>query len=257
MPFTISHAAAVLPLKRLHLPLAAMMIGSMSPDFAYFLPTSLERDSTHDLEGIMLFCWPVGLAVWLLYVHVLERPTIELLPAAWRERVTLSDRALSLKTLAKGSIAIILGAMTHVAWDAFTHANTPITNAFPIFYSRVFEYRGHGIRVFFLLQILSSVVGLFVLWLWALRLRHGAPRAHASRDSGFLTDRARVIAVLSLVATSCATALLAYTLNSGEAFENRVFRMLISGMAGWFIAWCAVAVLITRTARLVRGAQKG
>ena len=38
MPFTVSHAAAVLPLHRLSnhkLPLTALMVGSMAPDFGY------------------------------------------------------------------------------------------------------------------------------------------------------------------------------------------------------------------------------
>ena len=50
MPFTISHAAAVLPLKKSPLPLAALMIGSMSPDFSYFLPMSLANTSWHNLR---------------------------------------------------------------------------------------------------------------------------------------------------------------------------------------------------------------
>ena len=55
---------------------AALMIGSMSPDFAYFLPVGLARGSTHNLTGIVSFCLPAGLALWLLFVRVLERPTI-------------------------------------------------------------------------------------------------------------------------------------------------------------------------------------
>ena len=143
MPFTVSHAAAVLPLHRLskgRLPLAAMMIGSMSPDFAYFLPMGLGRGSTHDLEGLFLFCWPVGLAVWLLYVRLLERATIELLPLAWRERVSRSDSELSIRSLALVSLGVILGAITHIAWDSFTHANTIMTDTFPALSAELFTF---------------------------------------------------------------------------------------------------------------------
>ena len=134
MPFTISHAAAVLPFSKWGIPACRwprLMIGSMSPDFAYFLPVGMARTSTHDLDGILLFCWPVGLALWLLFVHLLERPTIELLPAAWRVRMPRSNRTVSPEVLGFASIAVILGAMTHVAWDAFTHADTLLTGAFP------------------------------------------------------------------------------------------------------------------------------
>ena len=49
MPFTVSHAAAVLPLQRLGLPLTALMIGSMAPDFGYFFsPDAISVD----LKGV-------------------------------------------------------------------------------------------------------------------------------------------------------------------------------------------------------------
>jgi hypothetical protein len=256
MPFTISHAAAVLPLQKLggsRLPMAALMIGSMSPDFAYFLPGSLGRESSHDLTGILFFCWPVGLALWLLFVHVLERPTVELLPAEWRARVPSSDRTLSLKTLAFASIAIVLGAMTHIAWDAFTHAKTPVTEAFPALSAEVFSFHNRPVRVFQILQVLSSVIGLLALAIWARNLRRSAPRireAHWSRS--YLSDRARIGAALMVFATSGATALLSYASNSGLRIEHRVFHLLIGGMTGWALAWCAVAFFIHVWSRTTR-----
>src|SRR3982751_3185959 len=48
MPFTVSHAAAVLPLQRFgshKLPLTALMIGSMAPDFGYFFSREESRRS--------------------------------------------------------------------------------------------------------------------------------------------------------------------------------------------------------------------
>ena len=249
MPFTVSHAAAVLPLHRLsrgRLPLAAMMIGSMSPDFAYFLPMGLGRGSTHDLEGLFLFCWPVGLGVWLLYVRLLERATIELLPLAWRERVSRSDSELSFRSLALVSLGVILGAITHIAWDSFTHANTIMTDTFPALSAELFTFRGRSIRVFLVLQYLSSVVGLVALAIWAFDLRHASAVAAPVRTAtSSLPDRLRVGAVLMMVAASGAAALLGYAGSAGP-FEARVFHMLIGGMTGWFVAWCAVAVLISR-----------
>lgn len=85
MPFTVAHAAAVLPLGRwgrYRLPMSALMIGAMTPDLPYFLPLEVSRITTHDLPGIFRFCWPAGLAVWPIYVLLLERPTLALLPDA-------------------------------------------------------------------------------------------------------------------------------------------------------------------------------
>jgi hypothetical protein len=37
MPFTVSHAAAVLPLRKLNLISSAFIVGSMAPDFPYII----------------------------------------------------------------------------------------------------------------------------------------------------------------------------------------------------------------------------
>jgi hypothetical protein len=252
VPFTISHAAAVLPLERYtrnRLPLAALMIGSMAPDFSYFMPVALARSSTHDLDGLFFFCWPVGLAVWLLFVKVLERPTIALLPLAWRERIKPSDPRITLKALALASIGILVGALTHIAWDAFTHRGTAVVEAFPALNAALFEFRGHTIRVFALLQILSSVLGLLALARWGYNLRHAPPPNITVRHRyGFLTDRARIGAALVVFITSGATALLSFAEAGGDRFVERVYHLLVGGMIGWMLAWCVVAVLINRTA---------
>jgi len=254
MPFTISHAAAVLPLGKTRLPLAALMIGSLSPDFAYFLPAELSRASTHNLNGILLFCLPVSLALWLLFVRVLERPTIELLPAAWRERVPRSD-PLSWRSLGFAGIAVIVGAVTHVLWDAFTHAHTFVTNAFPGMHAEAFRIYGSPVRVFFILQVLSSIFGLLALAWWARSLRHSAIRvAPATGSRGALSDRARIAAVAAVFAVSVITALANYAVNADELIEYRFFRMLIGGMTGWLLGWCAVAVVINRATRPARAA---
>jgi hypothetical protein len=258
VPFTISHAAAVLPLKKTRMPLAALMVGSMAPDFAYFHPFTMQRTSTHDVDGLFLFCWPVGLLVWLFYVHVLERPTIELLPDDWRARVTPSDRRITFASLAWASLAVIVGAITHDLWDAFTHGNTFITSRFQAFNIALFDVQGRTVRVYFMLQVLCSIVGLFALWLWALNIRRGEPRVAPMSDAaGFVTNRTRILAVLWVIVMSGLMALLGYAGSAGEVLEERVFRLLIGGMAGGFLAWCGIAVLITRTTRVTRSRQAG
>ena len=72
MPFTVSHAAAVLPLHRLSkhkLPLSALMIGSMAPDFGYFFTREAGRLLTHSFSGLFIFALPAGLFVWFFYVE--------------------------------------------------------------------------------------------------------------------------------------------------------------------------------------------
>jgi hypothetical protein len=249
VPFTISHAAAVLPLQRItrsRIPLAALMIGSMAPDFAYFLPMSISRMSSHGFDGLFLFCLPVGLAVWVLFVSLLERPTIELLPSPWRERIPRSAR-ITPRSLAIAGLGILIGAVTHIAWDAFTHGGTPVGDIFPVLNSKLFEVRGHTIHVFGVMQLLSSVAGLLALAYWGYNLRN-APRPVRTSHS-FLSDRVRILAAVMLIGTSVVAAIAAFVATAGHSLGVRVFEMLITGMTAWAIAWCAVAVAVTQVAQ--------
>jgi hypothetical protein len=248
VPFTISHAAAVLPLHKLsksRLPMAALMIGSMAPDFAYFLPLQLSRASTHDFLGLFWFCWPVGLAVWLLYLRLLERPTIALLPEPWASRIIPSESALSLVTLSTASVAIILGAVTHDIWDAFTHANTRLVDAIPFLRAEVMKIHGMTLHVFGFLQLVSSVVGLLVLAIWGFRSLRRAKTAPAIREpSTSISDVTRVGALALVLASSCVFAVLYYALNTGIALRFRLFYFAIGGMTGALLAWCAIAAFV-------------
>ncbi len=250
MPFTISHAAAVLPLRKLRLPLAAMMIGSMAPDFPYFLPGDLSRANTHDLEGIFLFCLPMGLAAWLLFVHLLERPSIELLPEPWRLRIPHSDSSFTFKALALASLGIIVGALTHIAWDAFTHGDTPMTRLVPLLGAEVFSIRGRSVPVYFTLQVLSSLLGLIALAWWAFRLQYDKPKARAVHLSRIpLSDRARMGILLVMIAISVAAGLTTFAALEHAPFERRVFHALILGMITGLLAWCVAAAAFAHLLR--------
>lgn len=249
MPFTISHAAAVLPLQKSRLPLAALMIGSMSPDFSYFVPGDPGRVFTHSFAGIFWFCWPISLAIWLLFVRVLERPTFALLPDSWHARFVPSERKITLSALALASAAVILGAATHIIWDSFTHRGTAVVDALPGLHAVAFHANGWRVRWFVVLQHLSSMVGMLVLmiWVWRLPPIHNTPRAlppvsHATRM--------RVIAIL--IASSLALAFANYALNSHTWFMRRLFHVAIGGMTGWILAWFVVAIWLTSRARLPR-----
>lgn len=247
MPFTISHAAAALPLRRFgkfRLPLAALMIGSMSPDYAYFLPGGFDRVETHSIAGLFLFCWPVSLCLWLLFVRVLEPPTTALLPENWRTRFPPSDREMTPRVLALTSVAVLLGGLTHLVWDAFTHGATVVTNAFPALKSVAFHIDGRRIRWFFLLQLLSSAFGIVALAIWAWRQPPGRyprplPKAPVSRGM-------RLRAVVVIIGVSSALAIGGYLANDEQHLHGRVFHFLIGGMTGLVLAWCAVALVLRR-----------
>jgi hypothetical protein len=181
MPFTLSHVAAVVPayrpLARAHL-FSAAVIGSMAPDFGVLMPDALARWQTHSAQALFTFCLPSGLLVWWLTQRLIKPAVIELLPdGPWtRARAEHPPLRLSDLPIWLGAAAgILLGAVTHLVWDAFTHEDARGVRLL----SRLDEYgpgfAGHPLRLYAWLQYGSSVLGLAVVALAIALWLHHAP----------------------------------------------------------------------------------
>jgi len=169
MPFTISHAAAVLPfgrqLARWRL-LSAAVIGSMVPDFGWFMPWRPARFETHSADALLTFCLPVGLVAYWLFQLVIRGPLIELLPTAayarWRGSAAPADYT-SVKQWLLVACAVLGGAVTHLIWDAFTHEGARGLRLFPGLEDSAVEINGHRIAGSHLLQDANSLIGLIIV----------------------------------------------------------------------------------------------
>jgi len=240
MPFTVSHAAAVLPLHRLSkhtLPLTALMIGSMAPDFVFFFSPDANRQLTHSFNGLFIFDWPAGLAVWLFYVAVLEKATITLLSDRWHTRFAHTD-AITPTLVARASIAILLGGITHLLWDAFTHRATFVTDAFPVLRGPT---PGVGwLPVYHLLHGLSSVAGLVILAIWARNL-HRVPAKSLIRPYK-ISEQARTGALSFLVIGSLLAGLVDWWPYAHSRYDAQLFFAAVGTMSGFFVAWCCIAI---------------
>jgi len=70
MPYTVSHAAVVLPFSRLLARwqlLSAAVIGATVPDFRVFLPWRMGHVETHSAMSLLIFCLPVGVITYWLF----------------------------------------------------------------------------------------------------------------------------------------------------------------------------------------------
>ncbi len=129
MPFTISHAAVVLPFSR---PLArwrllsAAVIGAMVPDFGLFFPWRMHRFETHSSLALFTFCLPVGLVTYWIFQYLIKPPILEAMPdgvyARWQPYASPANMA-SIRQWIWAACGVVAGAVTHLVWDAFTHEN--------------------------------------------------------------------------------------------------------------------------------------
>ncbi|HLA71414.1 MAG TPA: DUF4184 family protein [Steroidobacteraceae bacterium] len=250
MPFTISHAAAVLPLHaqgKYPLPLSALMIGSMAPDFGYFFSLATNRHVTHSFAGLFIFALPVGLLTWLFYVRILEKTTITLLPDAWHARFARTE-AVTPALIARASLAIVLGATTHILWDAFTHRATFATHAFPALLGPTPGL--DWLPLYHFLHGLSSVAGLAILAMWARHLRR-QPAKLLIRPFE-ISEQARIGAVRLLGLLSLLAGLAYWLPHAHARYDAQLFFAAVGLMSGFFVAWCGIAVWMWSGARAAR-----
>jgi Domain of unknown function (DUF4184) len=169
MPFTIAHSAAVLPFAR---PLArwrllsAAVIGSMIPDFGWFLPWRPARFETHSADALLTFCLPVGLAAYWLFQRLIRTPVMELLPpgaySRWRESAAPADYT-SFKQWVLAACGVLAGALTHLVWDAFTHEGARGLRIIPALEDPVVSINGHRFGGAHFLQDANSLIGLAIV----------------------------------------------------------------------------------------------
>ncbi len=212
MPFTISHAAVVLPFSRLLARwrlLSAVVIGSMVPDFGLFLPWRIHRFETHSAMALLTFCLPVGMATYWVFQFLIKTPLLEVLPegayARWRPFSSTADFR-SIRQWILAACGILAGAVTHLVWDAFTHENARGIRMIPWLEDPVVDIGSHRLAGVRLLQDGSSLIGLaIVLGLVLYGLRRGREEPVPARPLRPAERRAwSWIYVLAMVALSFA-----------------------------------------------------
>jgi hypothetical protein len=180
MPFTLSHPAAVIPIRKFGV-LSALVIGSMMPDTLYFMPNVSAHDwYGHTPAGIVFYCLPAGLALLWLFHAFLKGPLISLFPEAQQRKLHAVSPRFSFMPIRRTALlafSMLLGAASHVTWDAFTHSSQAGAQMFPVL-RRVVVIPGHApFLLADFLQLVSSVLGLGIILFYYVRwLRNAEER---------------------------------------------------------------------------------
>ena len=206
MPFTFSHPAAAVPLTRMGLVLSALVVGAMSPDFAYFIFLSARYQIGHTLLGIIIFDIPVGFVVLWLFHTILKQPLISLFPVTHQQRLMplANDFSfLPLQRFVSIILSLSLGAFTHIAWDSLTHLQGWTVQQLPVLSAPVIEIAQVSIRLYKILQHGSTVFGAALLLYWYLKWLKQAPTQPINLSVPLLSTRTKlyIIIIIGLGAT--------------------------------------------------------
>lgn len=218
MPFTFAHPLYAAPLKRIMpawLSLTGLILGSMSPDFEYFIALEPYQSIGHTAKGLWLQAVPLSVLFAFLFHKLIKPQLARHLPAA----LELDRRACGLvrEWRVRGArdwlvflVSVIVGFYSHLLLDAFTHRTGVFVVKLPLLSEAVL-----GTPFYKLLQHSLSLIGLAAEAIFVIRLlrRHkpsSAPFVHAS---GTAKRRFWTIAALAAVLTVLLKLLLADSAN--------------------------------------------
>jgi hypothetical protein len=177
MPFTPVHALAVLPFKKFlekKISILAFVIGSMVPDFEFYLRMTLYGVYGHTIVGIFLFDLPVGLLLFFVFKHVIKENLIHHLPEYyWRKfnkYLGHKNQSLDLKYIALVTISLFLGILTHFIWDGFTHDEEYYISRYLTVLTHTIKLGNWELAYHNILHILSSLIGMIYLLIRVLRM---------------------------------------------------------------------------------------
>jgi Domain of unknown function (DUF4184) len=199
MPTPIAHPAASIPFTKVGLVFSALVAGSLSPDFGYFvdLPGYFFM---YTIPGLMLFDLPVGLAL-LGFFHILIKwPLLSLLPSSLQRRLFKHAQGFSFGPLNRFLLillSLLVGSITHVILDSFTHDYGWMVEHFSVFRSSL-----RGVPLYTVLQNLGSLLGIAILIYWFVRWLPTAPQSDQlpPRFSGKFQTIFFALATVSLAA---------------------------------------------------------
>jgi len=262
MPWTFAHPAAVLPLRPLRrLSFGALVVGSISPDIGYYVGHFDLAGAAHTLSGLVTLSLPTGL-VLMVFVRLLHRPVADLLPRPHRQALLLLPQMpplTSLMTAWRVSIAILIGASTHIAWDSFTHGTGTLVAMIPLLRMPVHVFGIRTLRLFDVLQHASTALGvavLFVAYARWLRSVGPGPAAWSVDNDRWRYALLSVLAATSLLAAPPAAYLLSTSTPAGTNVALFIVRCVIL-CTTVFVAQLSVAALWVARGRRQPGAGQG
>ena len=257
MPFTLSHPAAVLPFRRYGV-FSALILGSMAPDFLYFIPGHAYGRFGHTGRGLFVFTLPAAWIALIVFHWILKRPLAELFPESIARKLRAAAKPFdfgiwpfNLGRIAAISASALAAAVLHVLWDSFTHANGYFAEEVPFLMAPLFQ-NAHGtvLRVQLFQEISTWFGAIAIIW----SFRAWLADAPLSSQAGTLPSWARfgIPAAIGILALLYSVPLglgpLHYQLTSYLHWEYFLRITVVTGMRTAFIllflycvTWHAVA----------------
>jgi hypothetical protein len=226
----------------------------MVPDAGYYLPLpDYYKDNAHELVRGLVVSVPVGIVILLIFYWVAPEIAF-LLPNPHREALARKMKAgtLSVRRALLAACGIVIGAETHVVWDSFAHKDGWMVERVAFLRQPIWR-----IHPYFVLQVLSSIAGMYVLaYVYDRWARGEGFRLWTWREESSWRWRALLwLAVLlgcfvaAMIESRTVQAIVSFDFLKGRHFA---FVLITSFVRDFLVALCAAAVCVKIFGRRAR-----
>jgi hypothetical protein len=175
MPFTFAHPAVILPLaKNKKLPLQALVIGSLVPDFEFYLQLREVKHIGHSILGFFVVDIPLGLLILFIYnkyITVFLRTIAPSFILYKCNTLAFEYRSYKKKFFNYHNVyAMAIGILTHLFLDLFTHHDSYLIQLFPVLSNQLI-IMNYKIKIVELNQIFLSLIGLVIIAVAILNIK--------------------------------------------------------------------------------------
>ena len=234
MPITFAHPVAVLPLQRWGFPLSALIVGSVAPDLEYLMHLAPRSVIGHTPVGLFVFCIPVGLLfLWVLH-RVWKRPFLALFVGGHCVSTVHRPDSFAfwpLRRLIMLGTAVLIGSLTHLVWDSFTHQYGWMVQRVPALNTVIFQTNLGSLPLFKFLQHGSSAVGITMLVV--MTMRQGGWTRHVTATGWGLLVR---LCAISVAAGVCVALFQTGHLSSVRAVKKLVGISIVASTSALIAA---------------------
>ncbi|WP_161631200.1 DUF4184 family protein [Paenibacillus pinihumi] len=245
MPFTFSHPLYAAPLKSLkpaYFSLTGLILGSMSPDFEYFIMLEPYQSIGHTVSGLLLQAIPLSVVLAFCFHYLIKAPLAAHLPA-WLNLDQRAQRLIqpwgmqSFRAWMIFIISVIIGFYSHIVVDAFTHASGYFVVRMDGLQQAVL-----GLPIFKWLQYSLSMMGLLAEAIFVIHLLRTA-KVRPQREEDRANSRQKVLFWFVAAVVALLTLLFKLLLSSGG---NVIGMVVVAPITGGFAGILLASIIFKR-----------
>ncbi|WP_079908471.1 DUF4184 family protein [Paenibacillus sp. 32352] len=240
MPFTFAHPLYSLPIKYIrprYFSLVGLILGSMSPDYGYFIALEPYQTIGHTHKGLLLQALPISV-ILLILLHLIMKPLAAHLPSVFHLDVRASHLIRhfdfrNVKNWIVFVVSVALGFYSHIFVDAFTHQSGYFVMRYP-----VLQKTYGSVPLYKLLQYVLSLIGLAAQGFLIVVLLIKTP--NTAKNFRKIDSKRKLYYWLVVLITGIAVVIAKLLFTSST---NVAGILVVSSISGFFIGLIAASVI--------------